>query len=100
MFHILFFKYTVNIANRHNGSTIRALSIHDQHPDTRTRFTRQRMQPVRMPPPGSVLVVPSWRRILVVAPLAAAKPMRALSRFSNTPNRMFQWRRKDMAIEY
>jgi hypothetical protein len=29
-------------------------------------------------PPGSVSVVPSWRRIFVVAPLAAAKPMRAL----------------------
>jgi hypothetical protein len=26
-------------------------------------------------PPGSVSVVPTWRRILVVAPLAAAKPM-------------------------
>jgi hypothetical protein len=49
-------------------------------------------------PPGSVSVVPSWRRILVVAPLAAAKPMRALSRLSNTPNRMFQWRRKDITI--
>jgi hypothetical protein len=33
-------------------------------------------------PPGSVSVVPSWRRILVVAPLAATKPMRALSRLS------------------
>jgi hypothetical protein len=50
-------------------------------------------------PPGSVLVVPSWRRIFVVAPLAAAKPMRALSRLSSTPNRMFQWRRKDIAIQ-
>jgi hypothetical protein len=42
-----------------------------------------------------VSVVPSWRSILVVAPLAAAKPMRALSRHNSIPNRMFQWRQKD-----
>jgi hypothetical protein len=44
-------------------------------------------------------VYPSWRRIFVVAPLAAAmKRIRVLSRHNITPNRMFQWRRKDMAI--
>jgi hypothetical protein len=37
---------------------------------------------------------------VVAPPLAAAKPMRALSRLSSTPNRMFQWRRKDMAIQW
>jgi hypothetical protein len=37
---------------------------------------------------------------LVVAPLAAAKPMRALSRLSSAPNRMFQWRRQDMATQW
>jgi hypothetical protein len=40
-------------------------------------------------PPGPVLVDPSRRHTLVVAPLAAAKPLRALSRHISTPNRVF-----------